>query len=61
MLRQGLTKAAQVLPLALSATGSLGRLMQVGAGLLQPQEVASFPAGKPKATDPSEELIKEEA
>lgn len=61
MLRLGLTKAAQVMPLALAAIGSLGGLTQVGAGLLQPQEVASFPAGNHKKADQSEDLFKEEA
>ncbi|MDD2902169.1 MAG: hypothetical protein PHU44_07010 [Syntrophales bacterium] len=61
MLRLGLTKAARILPLALAATGSLGRLMQVGAGLIHPQKVASFPAGKPEEAHRSEDLTMEEA
>ena len=61
MLRLSLTKAARILPLTLSVTGSLVRLVQVGAGVLQSQEVASFPAGNPNQADQSKDLIKEEA
>jgi len=60
MLRAGFSKAAQILPQALAAGGSLGRLLQTGAGLPPPREVASFPSGNPEASDNSKELTKEE-
>lgn len=60
MLHAGLRKAAQVLPLALAATGGLGRLAQGGAGLTPPQEVASFPTGNPKKPNDLENQTKEE-
>jgi hypothetical protein len=60
MLRAGFSRAAQVLPLALTATGSLGKLLQMGAGLAPLPEVASFPTGNPKEAGNSEDLTKRE-
>lgn len=60
MLRASFGKAARVLPLALSVTGSLGSMLQAGAGLLQHQEVAAFPRGKAKAAGSEKELTREE-
>lgn len=60
MLRAGFSKAAQVLPLALAASGGLGKLAQMGAGLAPAPEVASFPTGNPKEANISEGSTKEE-
>ena len=60
MLRAGFSKAAQFLPLALTATGGLAKLVQLGAELAPAPEVASFPTGNPNKTGNSEELTKEE-
>jgi hypothetical protein len=61
MLHAGFSKVAQALPLALAATtGSLGKLLQMGAGLAPAQEVASFPAGNPKGSINAENRTKKE-
>ncbi|MHB8069329.1 MAG: hypothetical protein ACYDIC_15665 [Desulfobaccales bacterium] len=58
MLRQGLSELAQVLPWALAATGSFGRLFGAGAGRSRPRDVASFPRGHRETEAPA--LKKEE-
>lgn len=60
LLRASFSKAAQVLPLALAATGSLGKLLQMGAGLAPPPEAASFPRANPKEACNSKAVNQEE-
>jgi hypothetical protein len=60
MLRKGVRDLAQILPLALAATGGLSRLLYPGAGCSRPREVASFPAGKREADGQAKALNKEE-
>ena len=60
MLRAGFRDLAQALPLALVATGGLGRLLNVGAGLVRPPLAASFPSGNAQTLGKSEVLKEEE-
>ena len=60
MLRAGFRDLAQALPLALVATGSLGRLLTAGAGLLRPPTAASFPGGNGRISGKSEVYKEEE-
>ncbi len=60
LLRAGFNNLARVLPAALAATGSLGRLLSVGAGRGQPPEAASFPSGNREVAGIAEFSKKEE-
>jgi len=60
MLRKSMGDLAQILPLALAATGGLGRLLSSKAGLSRPREVASFPTGNREAEGKAKGLKQEE-
>lgn len=60
LLRAGFKNLAQILPVSLAATGGLGRLLNLGAGLSRPREVASFPTGNREADGNAQVLKKEE-
>jgi hypothetical protein len=60
MLRKSMGDLAQILPLALAATGSLGRLLSLKAGLTRPREAASFPTGNREGAGKAQVITTEE-